>query len=64
MNTSGLDQPDYAGVYLNRGIAKAGLKLHNAAITDFDIALRLAKRGGDEELEAEIEQIIRENSPS
>jgi Flp pilus assembly protein TadD len=34
-------KPDYALAYLNRGVAKAQLGQHFAAIADFDTAIRL-----------------------
>ncbi len=43
------DKPDFAGAYANRGRARAGLKKDREAIQDYQIALKLFLKQGNQE---------------
>ena len=50
--------PNYARVYLNRGLAKVLLNRISEAKQDFRTALRLAKQAGDTRLITDIEEVL------
>ena len=51
---------DYAVAYNNRGHAKAALGLKDVARKDFEAALELARKAGDVDLRAVVEQSLRD----
>ena len=56
--------PDYAGAYLNRGIAKLKLQIKDEMRKDFEITLELARNANNAKIVAEAEQALRDlNAP-
>ena len=52
-------KPDHAGAYLSRGVAKVLLNRKREAKQDFQIALRLAGKAGDDDIKARAEKALR-----
>jgi len=52
--------PEFPIAYVNRGEAKAVLGLKREAREDFETALGLARSASDVNLEAQIEQLLRD----
>lgn len=51
-------KPDYAESYFNRALAKTALGRNIEARVDFETALNLAQKAGDDSLKAHVERRI------
>ena len=51
-------KPNFAGAYYNRGITKERLEDIKGAEIDFQIAIEIAKRQGNEDLKVQLERRI------
>ena len=53
-------KPDFAGAYFNRGNTKIALGRKDEARKDFERALEMARKAGDVDLRAVVEQSLRD----